>query len=70
MVSGRGEKHLGFMFEPPEGFRMNNPVAITLKNCPQVTGVRFLVQAAPGINAATGVGRKHGLLLFFKLTTN
>jgi hypothetical protein len=69
MVPGRGQKHLGFMFEATKAFGMNNPVAVALKNRTQITGVRLIVQAPPGVHTQEGMGRKNRPLLFFKLTT-
>ena len=67
MVSGRGEKNLGFMFQPPEGFGMDDPVPVALKSGPQIARFWFAGKPSPGLAAQAGIGGQGPPFLFFKL---
>jgi hypothetical protein len=63
MVAGAVEKHLGFVLEPPESARVNDPVSVPLI---LGTPIRwfFPVLAAPGFTAELGV---RGEVMAFEL---
>jgi hypothetical protein len=69
MISRRRQKDLGLVFEPAEGLAVQDPVSVTLKSGPDITG-HFRPYSAPALHRQTGPGRKNLLLSQFKFFPN
>ena len=68
MIAGAVEKNLGFVFEPAEGARMDDAVAVALVlGAP--FGRRFLVLSPARIGAELRVGRQDLALDFFQFSS-
>ena len=60
------QKNLGFMFQPPEGIAVQNPVAVALKGGSNLIGL-FSSPPPPALGAETSKGRHEAFFTFFKI---
>ena len=67
MVTPGSDKYLGFVLEPSESLRVDNPVAVALKGC--AYGIRFFVQLpAEGILTPDSMRRETSFSPLYILT--
>lgn len=69
MIASRSKKNLGLVLEAAECLAVNDPVAVALKHCAQITG-RLMAQSSPRPAAEAGMRRENEQLLLFKLMTD
>ena len=69
MVARWREEHLGFMFQPPKCFRVNDAVAVALKCRPHII-FGFGAKTAARFGASRRLGRQDRQLARFELLSD